>query len=340
MQFKGPLLVVKDINVSRKFYEQLLQQKVRFDFGANIMFEGGLSLQERSSFAQMTTISEDEISQRTHNMELYFEIAELDHLIAQISQQAELKYLHPVMKHPWEQRVIRFYDPDDHIIEVGECMESVVKRLLVQGLSLEETAQRTQHPLSFVKEVSERHQHLCLQTDRLDLRVLEAAAAKQVLTYYQRNREFLAPWEAVKDEEFFTLSAQQNQLQNELQSMREGRLFKVWLFLKAKPEVIGSIALNNIVRGAFQSCHLGYKLSAEVINQGLMSEALAEVINYAFTKLQLHRLEANIMPRNKRSLRVVEKLGFYNEGLAEKYLNINGKWEDHLHLVLRNPALE
>lgn len=59
-----------------------------------------------------------------------------------------------------------------------------------------------------------------------------------------------------------------------------------------------------------------------------------------FTKLQLHRLEANIMPRNKRSLRVVEKLGFYNEGLAEKYLNINGQWEDHLHLVLRNPALE
>ncbi|HZK24550.1 MAG TPA: GNAT family N-acetyltransferase [Oscillospiraceae bacterium] len=94
------------------------------------------------------------------------------------------------------------------------------------------------------------------------------------------------------------------------------------------------------MRGAFQSCHLGYKLSEAQINQGLLTEALAEVINYAFTELRLHRIEANIMPGNKRSLWVVEKLGFYYEGLAKKYLKINGSWEDHIHLVLRSQALE
>ncbi|HZK24551.1 MAG TPA: hypothetical protein VFC74_04110 [Oscillospiraceae bacterium] len=85
-------------------------------------------------------------------------------------------------------------------------------------------------PLLVVKDIN-------LATSRLDLRVL--VAAEQVLAYYQRNQEFLAPWEAVKEEEFFTLTYQQDQLQNELHSMREGRLFKVWLFFNEGQEIIG-----------------------------------------------------------------------------------------------------
>ncbi|WP_330651588.1 GNAT family N-acetyltransferase [Tepidibacter aestuarii] len=70
-----------------------------------------------------------------------------------------------------------------------------------------------------------------------------------------------------------------------------------------------------------------------------MSEAIKKGIDIIFNQYKLHRIEANIMPKNKASLRVVEKLGFYNEGLALKYLKINGKWEDHIHMVLLNDKL-
>ncbi|MDA8441744.1 MAG: GNAT family protein, partial [Peptococcaceae bacterium] len=114
-----------------------------------------------------------------------------------------------------------------------------------------------------------------------------------------------------------------------------------WLFRKVEPEqVIGSIALNNIIRGCFHSCHVGYRLDQAMLNQGYMTEGLRAVINTAFTELALHRLEANIIPSNHASMRVVEKLGFYAEGLALKYLCINGRWEDHVHMVLRNSAME
>jgi len=179
-----------------------------------------------------------------------------------------------------------------------------------------------------------------LETKRLMLKVLHESDASKVLDYYLRNKNFLADWEPVRGEEFYTLTYQQSQITNELNLISEGRLFKVWILEKGNNSLIGSIALNNIVRGSFQSCHLGYKLDESKINKGYMTEALEKVIEYAFEELQLHRIEANIIPHNIRSLSVVEKLGFYNEGLAIRYLIINGRWEDHIHMVLRNEAME
>jgi [ribosomal protein S5]-alanine N-acetyltransferase len=179
-----------------------------------------------------------------------------------------------------------------------------------------------------------------LETERLVLKVLNESDADKVLNYYLRNKNFLSDWEPVRDIEFYTMTFQQSQIVNELNLISEGKIFKVWILEKGDNSLIGSIALNNIVRGAFQSCHLGYKLDQDKINKGYMTEALEKVIEYAFKELQLHRIEANIIPHNFRSLRVVEKLGFYNEGLAIKYLRINGRWEDHIHMVLRNGAME
>jgi ribosomal-protein-alanine N-acetyltransferase len=119
-------------------------------------------------------------------------------------------------------------------------------------------------------------------------------------------------------------------------------LARFWLFKRADTAytaAIGNLAFNNIVRGAFQSCHLGYQLDEREINQGFITEALQRAIAYAFEDLRLHRIEANVMPRNQRSRRVVEKLGFGEEGLARQYLKINGVWEDHIHYVLLNDAV-
>jgi len=184
--------------------------------------------------------------------------------------------------------------------------------------------------------------HLKLETERLVLKVLDENAADQVLDYYERNEEFLGEWEPLKDHEFYTLDYQREALRKELPKITEDGAFRVWLFIKedAFSRTIGSISLNNIVHGAFLSCHLGYKLDRNEINQGYMTEALKKAIEFTFTTLGLHRIEANILPRNVRSMRVVKKLGFYDEGLAKKYLRINGKWEDHIHMVLLNEALE
>ena len=187
------------------------------------------------------------------------------------------------------------------------------------------------------------YQGKIIETERLLLRVLSESAAVNVLDYYLRNAHFLRPWEPVRDAGFFTLECQRSLLAGELAMMNEGETFRVWLCKKEAghaDRLIGTVALNNIIRGCFQSCFVGYKLDESEVNKGYMTEALGAVIQFAFREIFLHRLEANILPRNSASLRVVQKLGFVQEGLAAKYLLINGKWEDHVHMVLRNSIME
>lgn len=175
------------------------------------------------------------------------------------------------------------------------------------------------------------------QTERLTLMILDKSYAELVVDYYLRNKSFLEEWETVKSKEFYTREFQEAFLENELSNIDNKRSLRLWIFKRDDhSKIIGSVAFNNIVWGAFLSCHLGYKLDKDEINKGYMTETIGKGIDIVFNDLGLHRIEANIMPRNKASLRVVEKLGFYNEGLAFKYLKINGRWEDHIHMVLLN----
>ncbi len=93
--------------------------------------------------------------------------------------------------------------------------------------------------------------------------------------------------------------------------------------------LIGYVNINNIVRGALRSGYLGYAAFASHSGRGLMTAGLAAVISDAFTDLGLHRLEANIQPDNARSLALVRRLGFRQEGLSPRYLLVDGDWRDH-----------
>ncbi|HWR40923.1 MAG TPA: GNAT family N-acetyltransferase [Patescibacteria group bacterium] len=182
-----------------------------------------------------------------------------------------------------------------------------------------------------------------IETDRLLLRILDESWAETVLDYYLRNFAFLRQWEPQRDAEFFTAECQRSLLLTELARMNLGEMFRFWIVKKEEARqrrTIGTVALSNIVRGGFQSCHLGYKLDQSELRRGYMTEAIGGVVGFAFGELGLHRVEANILPRNAASLGVVGKLGFYHEGLARKYLQINGRWEDHIHMVIRNLAME
>ncbi|MFZ5965645.1 MAG: GNAT family N-acetyltransferase [Bacillota bacterium] len=181
------------------------------------------------------------------------------------------------------------------------------------------------------------------ETERLVLKTIDETKAQQVLDYYARNKEFLRKWEPSRDETFFTLDCHRESLLRDMDSITRGDTFRLWIYKKEDTsfeKIIGTIGLSNIVRGAFLSCFLGYKLDKDEVNKGYMKEALGKTIEIAFGELKLHRIEANIIPENIASRKVIEALGFYHEGVAKKYLRINGAWEDHIHMVLRNGEME
>lgn len=150
----------------------------------------------------------------------------------------------------------------------------------------------------------------------------------------------LRSFEPPREEDFFTAARQRALLVQEAEAAEQNTSRRFYLQLPDQPDrIVGMVGLNNIVWGAFCSCFLGYKLDGELTGQGYMTEAVAAVTDFAFTRLRLHRIEANVMPRNRASLRVLEKNGYINEGLSRYYLNINGVWEDHVHMVRINFAL-
>ncbi|WP_312430733.1 GNAT family N-acetyltransferase [Lacrimispora sp.] len=175
------------------------------------------------------------------------------------------------------------------------------------------------------------------ETRRLLLRTPELSFAPMVAEYYLRNRDFLAEWEPVRVEEYYTPEYQKKQLENQI---KDSNALKLWISKKGEEDkVIGALAFNNIVKGVFLSCFLGYNLDKDEINMGYMTEAVKKGIEIMFQDYGLHRIEASIMPRNLRSLKVTKKLGFQEEGLSPQYLKINGKWEDHIHMVLLNQEI-
>ena len=177
-------------------------------------------------------------------------------------------------------------------------------------------------------------------TDRLSLHLADAGLSAQVTAYFVRNREFLYTTEPWHEEDFYTEEFQRAKLESDEKDSALLRNARFWITYKGCETIIGMVGLNEIVRGAFQSCFLSYRLDKDWLRKGLMTEAVARVVGIAFHDIGLHRIEANIMPRNEASLGLVKKLGFQCEGISPKYLKINGIWEDHVHMVLLNEAMK
>ncbi|UDN57837.1 MULTISPECIES: VOC family protein [unclassified Clostridioides] len=150
MKYQCSLLAVNDVEVSKKFYGELFDQKVVLDLGKNITFSGGFAIQE--DFAWLTGLNPDTVVKKSHNMELYFEADDFDKFIEKLKSYKDVEYVHQPLKYEWKQRVVRIYDPDKHIIEVGEAMEVIARRYLDEGYSVEEVSKIIQHPIEFVEE--------------------------------------------------------------------------------------------------------------------------------------------------------------------------------------------
>lgn len=151
MKYISTLIAVNDMEKSKQFYCEVLGLDVISDFGANVALEGGIALQTVETWKDFINKKSEEVVFQNNAIELYFEEDDIDAFVLKLSDFEDLEYVHPLFEHPWGQRVVRFYDPDKHIIEVGENMVMVVRKFIGSGLSVQATAIRMDVPVDYVQ---------------------------------------------------------------------------------------------------------------------------------------------------------------------------------------------
>ena len=144
------------------------------------------------------------------------------------------------------------------------------------------------------------------------------------------SRDHTEPWEPIHAEAHYTRAGQSETLRRDIEAwdMGTGYAFSI-LDRDRRDRIIGRIALGNVVHGAWRNATLGYWVAADAGGRGHATEAARLICGFAFEHAGLHRVQPAVIPRNIRSIRVVEKAGFRREGRALRYLNIAGRWEDH-----------
>lgn len=173
------------------------------------------------------------------------------------------------------------------------------------------------------------------ETNRLFLRICNEEYTSKLLRFQNDNRDFFARWEPKRRENFYTLDFQKQVLYAEFQASLKGTYLRYYLFLKDAPDtIIGTVSFSHISLGEDKSCHVGYKLDASYVGCGYAKEALQFLLAELHKDLHIHRVEADIMPQNLPSIRLIESLGFTKEGIAHSSHEINGVWEDHLRYAL------
>lgn len=148
------------------------------------------------------------------------------------------------------------------------------------------------------------------------------------------SRDFLTPWEPEWTSSELTKASFRRRLRHYAKEFKEDAGYAFFLFRAADDALVGGITLSNIRRGVTQACALGYWIGAPYARRGYMTDAVRAVAPFVFDSLRLHRLEAACLPSNSASIGLLEKSGFVREGLARRYLRINGLWQDHLLFAL------
>ena len=172
-----------------------------------------------------------------------------------------------------------------------------------------------------------------LVTRRLVLRPPRTGDVGEIRRLLRKNEEHLRPWNPAPHpgEDPSSITEISKTILRQRRDWKHGTGFVFMVSALDEPTAfIGKIALSGVMRGAMWGAYLGYWMAADRQGEGLATEAIAAVVDFAFDKADLHRVQAAIMPKNDRSLRVIEKLGFRREGYAERYLQIAGRWEDHI----------
>ena len=180
--------------------------------------------------------------------------------------------------------------------------------------------------------------HFEYETRRLNIRVLDAKYAPEVLDFYAAGRDVFDAVESPKNINYYTLEYQNAALQGEYNAFLNGAYMRYFFFAKEDPDkIIGTASFSNIIRGAYHSCMLGYKLLPEYQKRGYALEAVSRLIKAVFEEEKLHRIEAYTLPDNINSISLLTRLGFDFEGLARSVIFLKDGYTDHRRYVLINP---
>ncbi len=150
----------------------------------------------------------------------------------------------------------------------------------------------------------------------------------------ERSREFLTPWEPVWPLDDLTRASFRYRVRRHAKEMARDESYSFFVFRQSDDVLLGGLSLGHVRRGVSQSATLGYWMGAPYAGQGFMSAAVRAVLVYGFNRQGFHRIEAACVPTNEASKRLLERVGFQQEGYARSYLNINGQWRDHLLFAL------
>jgi ribosomal-protein-alanine N-acetyltransferase len=169
-----------------------------------------------------------------------------------------------------------------------------------------------------------------IETERMTLRPPQHADFRNWRELRQDSAEFLQPWEPTWADDHLTRKAFTNRVYWAQRSIANGTAVPLFLFLRQTNELLGAITLDNIRRGPAQAGTCGYWIGQTHARRGYMKEALSAVIHHAFNELDLSRVESACLPENTASRGVLEKCGYKYEGVAQSYLQINGRWRTHV----------
>ena len=168
-------------------------------------------------------------------------------------------------------------------------------------------------------------------------RLISPADATEVAALLTANRDFLAPFEPVRSQSYFTAEGQLTGIEDVLDRHAQGTVLPHVILDSGR--IAGRITLNGIVRGPFLSCSVGYWVAESANGRGVATAALREMVGIAFTRLGLHRVQAETLLDNIGSQRVLERNGFERIGMAPAYLRIAGRWQDMILFQVLNQAL-
>jgi ribosomal-protein-alanine N-acetyltransferase len=166
----------------------------------------------------------------------------------------------------------------------------------------------------------------------VDTRLVAVSDAPTTAELVTANRSFLAPWDPIRPDEYYTAEGQRAQIVELLRQHEAGLALPHVIVEEAR--IVGRITVTNITRGAFQSCNLGYWVAEHATGRGVATAAVARIARIAFGELGLHRIEAGTLRHNAGSQRVLERNGFLRYGVAPRYLRIAGEWQDHVMFQL------
>ncbi len=169
-----------------------------------------------------------------------------------------------------------------------------------------------------------------VESERMTLRLPQHTDWRAWATLREISAAHLTPWEPVWAHDHLTRRAFTNRVYWAQRAEAQGTALPFLLIRRSDQQLLGAITLDNIRRGPVQAGTLGYWIGAPFARQGYMREAILAVVHYAFAQLDLSRIDAACLPENAASRGVLEKCGFKYEGVAQSYLQINGRWRNHV----------